>query len=513
MSVKVGVTRGIISLGSARIATNLLNAASLLVLARLLTPRDFGVVAITTALLSVVISSTDMSFQSALIHCRNVTRAHIDTVWSMSFIRAVVIIGFFLFAAIPLAEVYSSPTISSSQLVPVLVTAGIGGAFLDFYNPRLAVATSEMRFGPEVTFQIAQKLVSLSLAVGLALYFKSFWAIIVGNALGAVTASLLSYFLIPYTPRFSLARFREIWGFSGWLFLGQLCETMNWRFDNLLIGHAVRKAELGIYSVADNVAVIPLREMAAPIRNSLFPGMASLNVLVARLRHTYLRAQSALAMVAAPASIGLALVAGPAVQVMLGENWLNCVVFVQIFAVNYAIETFSVLTMPLVMAMGRTKLLFLTRLPALIVRIPLITLGLLYGGLVGAALGKLIGEVVLLLINLLIPQLLLDLSAWKQLRSHAMTFVGLAAMSMVLLLAKNPVHDAFRLLPMTELLVMSSLGATVYFGTVFILWIATGKAEGPVSEILGFVRTFLEIGRRSQGAVGARTRQESLESP
>jgi O-antigen/teichoic acid export membrane protein len=146
-----------------------------------------------------------------------------------------------------------------------------------FFNPHMNLATKDMRFGPLTIFQICQKAAGLVVAIILAFVFRSYWAIIIGNLVGAASASLLSYLLIPYRPRFTLQYWREFLDFSGWMFFSQLCETINWRFDQLAIGLMLPTGQVGTYAMADSLAVIPSRETIQPLREALFPGLAAMN--------------------------------------------------------------------------------------------------------------------------------------------------------------------------------------------------------------------------------------------
>jgi len=509
MSVKLGVVRGAISLGSARVLINILNAASIMVLARLLTPTDFGIIAIATSLLSVTMSLTEASFPAALVQRPKLTREYIDTVWSMSLLRAGAIFGLFAILARPLATAYGD-----SRLVSVLIVTGVTGAFMDFSNPLITRATREMRFGPTMLFQISQKLVGVALALGLALLFRSFWAIIIGNAVGAITASLLSYALFPYRPRFTLAHAREIWGFSGWMFINQLCETLNWRFDQLVIGLTVPTAAMGRYAVADSLAVIPSREISVPLREALFVGMAAVNRDVTRLRQSYLRAQSTIEMLTAPAAVGLALAAEPAVRVMLGDKWLDCVLFVQILSISYAMDAFVSVARPLAMAMGQTKYQFLRQLFALGFRIPLILVGLFTGGLVGAAIGRTVSGLINFLISLLIARKLVDLSIREQLRSHVVTLVGLLVMSGAVLACDAVIRPLFPDDPLLTLLLLGSFGAIAYSACLVGLWLGAGRPDGAVSEVFALFARF-DLLSRARTWLGrpASTLQESIVSP
>ena len=480
MSLREGVIRGAFSLGSARIAMSLLNAAGIVVLARILTPDDFGVVAIATAVVSVIAAVTEASLQQALVQCREPTRAHIDTVWTMSLIRACLILAVIALAAWPLAQVYGD-----ERLAGVFMVAGLAGAFMEFYNPLLTLATRELRFGPLALFQIGQKVAGLGLAIGLAIALEGFWGIVLGNALGTLLAALASYFILPYRPAFSLSRLREIWGFSGWMFLNQLCETLNWRFDQLAIGLSVTKAQLGFYSVADNFAVIPSRELSFPLRNALFPGFLRVADQPAKLRNAFLKAQAGLALVTAPAAIGLALLAQPAVDLFLGPRWALAVPLLQWLAVTYAFDTFITVVRPLGMAMGETRYLFLRQLAALFVRIPLILGGLMLGGLVGAAAGRALSSFVNCLISFMLAKQLVSVGIWAQIRSHGMTLASLATMATAVLAVQAVLPPVVAEKPLLQLLVLVPVGALAYSGAVLALWTHSGRRAGVVTELLG----------------------------
>lgn len=485
MSMKHGVARGALSLGGARIATNLLNAATLLILARLLTPQDFGIVAIASAVLHFVISLTQVSIFQALVQRSVVTKEHIDTAWTIALLRTLLIAGFFLLAAWPLSIVYNDP-----RMVPVFIVTGLTGAVTGLFNPHMNLATKDMRFGPLTVFQICQKGSGLIVAIVLALIFQSFWAIIIGNFMGAALASLLSYFLIPYRPRLTLVHARDIWGFSGWMFLNQLCETVNWRFDQLAVSIAVPKAQMGLYAMADSLAVIPTRETIQPLREALFPGLAVLNGDPARMGASCMRAQATIAFISMPLGIGLALVAGPAVEVVLGAKWLAIVPFVQIFSAAYAIGALTSCFPPTAMALGETKLNFLQQFWVMVLRIPLIVAGLLTGGLIGAALGRLASEIFSSAISAWYMRRLLGISIRQQVASHSTALLGLAVMTLAVWQAQ-PVVESLSSSALIQLVALSSVGGLAYAAASATLWLMGGRSHGPVAELFGVVARFL----------------------
>ena len=484
MNVKRSVIRGSVSLGGARAVISILNAAGIIVLARLLTPDDFGIVAISTAMLGVIMAATEASLQPALVQCRSPTQDHVDTVWTMSLIRAAIIFAIFAIGAWPLSVIYDDP-----RLVGVLVVTGLTGAFMEFYNPRITLAARNMEFRAVAAFWISQKLSGLALSIILAVIFRSYWAIIIGNAAGTLLASLYSYAMVPYRPRFTLSRAGEIWGFSRWMFLTQLCETLNWRFDQLVIGLIATKAQLGFYSVADNLAAIPSRELSMPIRSALFAGLASLAGQSERLRSSFLRAQSAIAMLTVPAAAGVALVADPTVRLLLGEDWIATTTFVQILAITYAFDMFVVAVRPLGMATGDTRLLFMRQLAGLLVRVPLILIGLAAGGMIGAALGRGLGGAINCLISFHVAEQLVGLSMREQMKGHAATVAGVTAMSGLVLFLQFELEAVLAPFPVIAILVLGSAGALTYCGTILLIWLASGRQYGVVGEIVGTAAT------------------------
>lgn len=495
VSTRSGVVRGTLSLGGARMVVNLLNMLGVVVLARLLMPADFGIVAISTTMLTIVASFTELSLQPALVHASDPDRDHVDTVWTMMLLRASAIFLLFVLAAWPLSLVYGD-----ARLLPVFLVTGLTGALYDFSNPKIALATKYMDFKPAMKFQIYQKLFGLVISTVLAVLLRNYWALIIGNAAGAVITALLSYRLVPYRPRWHLSRASEIWGYSRWLSFNQICETLNWRYDQLAISFVVPKAQLGVYAMADNLSVIPTRELTNPMTGALFAGMTASRDKPDGLRRSFLRSQSLMTLVTAPLALGLALVADPAVQLILGERWQDCAIFVRIFAICYMLDTFTSSVRPAAMAAGQTRLIFLRQLIVLAIRVPVITVGLVFGGIVGVAVARLCASVVEFIVGSIVACRLVGLSLWELLRIHGPTVVGLAAMAAAL--APLGHDNSFgHGLPLAIRLAGQVLAGGLAYGfAILLVWLVLRRPAGAVSELFEIAYNLLS--RRSLGRSG-----------
>ena len=485
MTIKAHVARGAFALGATRIVTNLASVGALIVLARLLTPEDFGIVAIGTMILGIVVALTELSLGSALIQRTEVTDAHVDTAWTMAAIRALTITGGFALAAWPLALLYDDP-----RLAPVFLVSGATGALTGLVNPRIALQTKAMRFGPMLWLQLAQKLAGLAIAIALALATHSYWAIVAGNALGALLSTLMSYFVVPYRPRFTLSHARDLMGFSGWMFFSQVANVLTWRFDQLVIGLFLPRAQLGAYSVADNLSAIPSRETTTPIVQALFPGFSSMQGDPARLRKAYLTAQGAIGLLALPTGFGLGLLADPVVRLTLGERWLLAVPLVQVLACTYAIQTMTTGARPLAMALGDTRALFLRDIAGLVLRVALVTAGLAWDGMTGMLWGRAAATVIGLNISFALARQVLGISIAQQIWIHRRTLLAVAAMAGAVLAGDTALIERGAI-PLVRIALLVPAGGLAFCTALALLWMIEGRRPGAETEVLGIARGLL----------------------
>ncbi len=479
---KVGVARGAAALSVTRVVTNIANLVAMVVLARLLTPQDFGLVAICTTVLGILVALTELSVGAALVQRAETSQEHVDSAWTMSLVRAVLIAVGFALASVPLAKLYGD-----MRLAPLFVLSGVTGALAGLTNPLVALRTRQMSFRPMILMQVVQKLATLAISIGLALWLRNYWAIVVGSAIGTAISTLLSYALVPYRPRFTLSRSRDLLGFSSWLFLGQAMNTLNWRFDQLVIGLFLPPAQLGAYSMADNVAAIPSREATTPLIQSLFPSFARMQDDRARLRSAYQTAQGAIGIVALPIAVGFMLLAEPFVKLALGPKWSATIPLIEVIGLCYAIQTLVTASRPLAMAKGATRALFVRDVWGLLLRVPCVTLGMIGWGLTGLVWGRFLSALIGLFITSALVRSMTGLSSLDQLLAHRRTIAAVLCMTVVVVATDHQLL-AWSAGPLLRIAVLSPLGALAYTAALHLLWIASGRCAGAEAELLGLAR-------------------------
>ncbi len=474
---------GAIWTAGGRIVSNLMGLVSTLALARLLTPADFGLVAIATVIYAIIGATTELSLSSALIQHKAPGRDHYNTAWTLSILRSAVIAVALAVAAYPVAAAYRD-----DRLVGICLLLGVSALISGLINPRLVDYRRRLSFHQEILNDFTTKFVGLVVSVTIALLFHSFWALVIGTLAAQMTGVIMSYVIIPYAPRFSLAHWRDLFSFSGWMALSSGLNAINWRGDQLALGAMMGNGPLGQYTVGDNLASLPIRESTAPIANVLFPAFSRLQDDPARLHHAFLRAQRLLVATALPIGVGFALVSGPLIGLVLGPQWSSAALVAQFLSTIFAAHAFSMPVTPLAMGLGRTRLLFVRDLVNIAIRYPLIFAGLFSGGLLGLLLARCISGAAAVAIDIFIARRLTGVHAATQIlaswRALLATLIMAASVWMVgALMGGSP--------EILQLPAMILSGAVTYFGATLLLWWATGRPAGPEREaldMLAFVR-------------------------
>lgn len=471
--------KGSVWLSAARAVVNALSMLSTVVLARLLVPDDFGLVALATTMVLIVSSVTELSLSSALVRHEAPSRSHFDAAWTLNALRGLLLGGLFAAAGAPVAHIYEDP-----RLTAVMAALGVSVLLSGLTNPRSIMLQRELIFWQEFVLNVSQKVAGVLVSFAIAYYYRTYWALVMGTLAMQATNVIVSYTILPFRPRLCFSHMRELLSFSAWLTAGQIVNTLNWRFDHLLVGKGLGIVSLGHYSVGGNLAQMPTRETTAPLTKVIFPGFASIRDDRRRLAAAYQRAQAFVTAVALPAGFGAALIADPLIRLAMGEKWAPVIFVVQVLSAVFALQTLGSLSEPLYMAHGETRLLFIRNLQMLVIRVPIIVAGMLLGGLKGVVLARVISGVVSIFFALMLVRRFIDLTIREQLAANIRALTSVALMTAGVMLASpflTQATDSTSLL--IKIAAITAIAATIYCGATVLLWISMGRPPGPEREI------------------------------
>ncbi len=215
-SIRRSIASGAAWMISVRVADRLIALVSTAVLARLLTPDDFGVMALAMSMIAVLDLMGEMSFELALIRDQEATREHYDTAWTARVIKAVLMMAILDGAAGPAAVFFGD-----ERLKPVIYVLSFTLLFAAAQSIYVTDMRKELEFKLEFIFRISSRLVGFVLTIVLAWYRRDHWALVYGAFATEALRVVISYIMKPYWPRLTLGQFREIFEFSKWLLAGK----------------------------------------------------------------------------------------------------------------------------------------------------------------------------------------------------------------------------------------------------------------------------------------------------
>lgn len=465
------VARGVGWLYAYRWLERLLDFLSIVVLARILSPEDFGLVAIAVSIVAIVEGLAALDVNKALIRARSEDRELYDSAWTLSTLRGV---------ASALCMVAIAPFLSDSRLAAVLAVLALSPVLMGLSNPRFVLFERGLVYSKLAALTLGARVVSFCLTLGLALAYRSYWALVVGMVAGHLTSAVLSYALRPYRPRLTLARFSDIFAFSGWLSLTSMVTTLAMETDKLIVGRWLGVADAGRYFMTQKVGVLPTRELVSPLQRILFPSFSEFSGDLSRLRRVVCESINVIGSLSLPAGCGFALVAGDFVPLALGGQWDGIIPLLQVLVPYLGLRATLSMTLPCVMALGRVRLLFGVSLAYALFHVPVFIAATAFYGLPGAiwslvAAGVLYSYMNAWLLNKTVGISLRDILAQLQrpLLASALMIGSVLALGTVL-----PPPSASPAITWWRLLAQMGVGGAVFCSAQFALWQWQGRPAG-----------------------------------
>ena len=349
---RVSVARGALLVVGMRWTDRAIGLISTLILARLLLPEDFGIVAMASIVVGLIDTLLDLGVGSALIQNKHAGREEFDTAWTVRLVQSI-FVALLIWLIAPLAaEYFRDPRVLDVTRVMAL-SAIIGG----FENIGIVAFQKNMEFGRDFQFFFFRRIAGFFVTIALAFLLHSYWAMVIGAVVGRATGVLISYRLHDYRPRFSLARLKQIWSFSQWILVANIGSYGLMQIDKFLVGRRTDAGTMGSYALADEIASLPTTELLSPLSRVLFPVFVDAANDSTKLRVAFCKAIGVQTLVALPAGVGLCMVAGDLVQLLLGARWLQTIPLIQTLALISIFSALSYSASYLIMTLGKVNLL------------------------------------------------------------------------------------------------------------------------------------------------------------
>jgi PST family polysaccharide transporter len=328
---------------------------SMSILARLLTPRDFGYLAMATVVTEFANILSSFGLSNILIQRRRISRLQLDTVfWAAIGIGCVLALSVFGLSFIS-GWLFADPAIGA--LLHFLCLNFIFGGAATVHE---ALLSRLMRFRTDFVIQVTAIGLRSIVAVVCAYYGCGVWSLVAGSLTGTFTLMALMILIVRYVPRFRFnpAYLLSTWKTSGSYFGNNLLYSVNVNIDLFLIGRQLGAHALGYYQNGRALTDEVRGRLAMPLQRVLFPAFASIQNDIARLQQSVLKSSHLLAAVICPVGFGISATAPEIVPVLYGEQWLAMIPLLTVLGISAALRASTAIAFPLFNSQNRVVLSF-----------------------------------------------------------------------------------------------------------------------------------------------------------
>ena len=311
-----------------RWGVKMLGLINTLVMARILMPSEYGVVAMASIVAGIIESLLDFGAGTALLRKSKLNAGDIDSAWTLRVLQGIAV-GLLLILLSPAASLY----FSEPRVAPVLWTLGACVMVNGTTNIGLILAQKNFDFSIDFKVSITAAVVRVLVTIAAGLALGDYRALVIGIAVGLLTSTVLSYVMHPYRPRWNTKNIAEIWAVTKWLMLSNTGRYLMRRGDELIAGRLVNSAgEFGVYSVGADLGQLPTSEVGPAMQRAVLPLLSSMSGSAKEVNSVVVKVVNAVNTVTLPLGLGLAALSVPFTALVLGPNWAEAQFYIAGFA-------------------------------------------------------------------------------------------------------------------------------------------------------------------------------------
>ena len=372
-------------------ATQILRLVTIVLIARVLAPEEFGVAAIALSTWTVATVVTDLALGAALVQKAEIDESDRSTVfWASTGAGCVLALAGIACSGL-VAKVFDEPDVK--QLFAALALAVL---FNSLASTPVALLTRAMDFRTLELVSLAAAVAGAAAGISLAYAGAGAWALVATALVGSAVSCALIWSRSGWRPglQFSRARLRRHIGFAATFWGTRAVAGLQRNGDRLLVGRFLGAAELGAYAVPAGIVSVPASRLVDPIRSVLFPAFSRLQQSLAELADAWSRVTRLVCALLAPVLVALALAADDVVELVLGSSWSEATPVLRIIALAALVQLASSMSAVVLAALGRLSTVLHVFVATFLLSVGGFLIGQRYG-LTGAAAGYAAATVVM----------------------------------------------------------------------------------------------------------------------
>jgi len=434
----------------------------LIILARLLAPKDFGLMGIALLTMMTLETFSQTGFQEALIQKKQNIKDYLDAAWTVLVLRGIILFIIIVLIAPLAARFFETPAAKG-----VVQAIGLAILIQAFTNVGVVYFQKELEFHKQFIYITAGTVTDFAVAVTAAVLMRSVWALLFGLIAGKLAQLVVSYVIHPYRPRINIDfyRARELFGFGKWILGSSILIFLITQGDDLLVGKILGVTMLGFYQMAYRISNTPATEITHVISRVVYPAYSKIQESPKKLREAYSRVLKVVSFLTFPLTAAIVVLASDFVILFMGEKWIPMIPAVRILAFAGLFRSITAIAGPLFMSLGKPEIDTRMQIIRFLIIATFIYPFIKKWGIVGAS-WVIMGSIfITLLVSLRMIKKLLDLpSSSGLIKSIGIPLLNSIAAGLIVLVIKSVLTRSYM---MFALLII--LGAGMY---IFVIYFA-----------------------------------------
>lgn len=412
-SLKKKATAGMIWTALQRYSTMLIQFISGIILARLLTPHDYGCIGMLMIFMVLAECFIDGGFGSALIQKKQPTQKDYSTIFFWNLGMAVVLYTVLYFSAPAIAKFYNIPLLCN-----VLRVQGVILFIFAFNIVQQNQLRKKLNFKVLSIVTISTSLIALSVTIFMAYHGYGVWSLVTQHILTALIPALVFWFYIKWRPilTFSWQSFKELFSFGFYMFLTNLLNQFGQQIQGLLIGRIYNASTMGLYSKANATERLTSSSISQVMTQVTYPLYAQVQDDKVKLASIIRQLTMSLSFITFPLMFILLLCAKPIFIILYSERWLDSVPYFQVLCFAGLAYSLQSVNYQSISAIGKSKTLFIWTLVKRVMGIAFVVTGLLIAGMKGLLVGMVINTWFSYAVNIGMVSKYIGYKWWNQLK-------------------------------------------------------------------------------------------------
>ena len=334
-----------------RILTQGVSFVVSLVLARILSPDDYGVIALAMTFMNLAAVFINSGFATALIQKKDADSTDFSTIFYCSLTCSVLIYAVLFVAAPAIAAFYNTP-----ELVLILRVMALQIPISVYNSVQLAYISRYMLFRKVFVTSAVNAVVSGAVGIAMAMAGFGVWALVAQNMMATVANSVVLTLFVPWRPewKFSRESAKGLMNYGSKILLADLSGTFFYELRGVIIGRVYTAADLAFYNKGQHLPSLITTNLSNIVKAVLFPAFANENGNTEMVRLLVRRCLRVMAYIIAPCMLGLAAVMEPVILILFTEKWASAIAYGRLVCIGLSVSILGDISLQVLKAIGRS---------------------------------------------------------------------------------------------------------------------------------------------------------------